>query len=124
MHDRGIAMGPRTRTRWATGLGFAAVAGVLALTSGCTWVKVTTPGEGVRVGTMSQAMSCKKVGAAHAKTSPRAWIFSRDPKTIDLELENLARNEAGTMGGDLIVPQGPTSSEGRRSFDVFHCSGP
>jgi hypothetical protein len=100
-----------------------AIAGAALLAGGCTWVKLTTPGEGVRVGTVAQVASCQKLGATHAKTSSRVLFFSRSPKKIDAELESLARNEAADMGGNTIVAQGPTSSEGRRSFDVFRCSG-
>jgi hypothetical protein len=102
---------------------FAAVAGAAVLAGGCTWVKLTSPGEGVRVGTAAEVASCQKLGATHSKTSSRI-IFSRSPQKIDAEVETLARNEAADMGGNTIVPQGPTSSEGRRSFDVYHCSRP
>jgi len=101
----------------------AAMSGAALLAGGCTWVKLTVPGEGVRVGTVAQVDSCKKLGATHTKTSTRIAFFSRSQKKIDAELESLARNEAADMGGDTIVSQGPTSSEGRRSFDVFRCSG-
>jgi len=99
----------------------AALAGTALLAGACTWVKLTAPGEGVHVGTLAEVNKCQRLGATHAKTSPKAWIFSRSAKKIDSELENLARNEAGDMGGDTIVAQGPTSSEGRRSFDVYRC---
>jgi Domain of unknown function (DUF4156) len=102
---------------------YVVIAGLAALAGGCTWVKLTEPGNGVRVGTVAQAASCKKLGATHAKTSTRIAFFSRSPQKIDTELEALARNEAAEMGGDTIVAQGPASSEGRRSFDVFRCAG-
>jgi Domain of unknown function (DUF4156) len=104
-------------------LWIATIASVAVLGSACTWVKLTAPGESVRVGTMAQVTGCEKLGATHAKTSTKIGIFSRGPKKIDGELESLARNEAAEMGGNTIVPQGPTSSEGRRSFDVFRCQG-
>ena len=112
----------------ATGLGsravrYAVIAGVAALASGCTWVKLTEPGMQVRVSTVAQAASCTKLGATHTKTSTRIGFFSRSAKKIDSELESLARNEASEMGGDTIVSQGPASSEGRRSFDVYRCAG-
>jgi len=102
---------------------FAAVAGAALIAGGCTWVKLTPPGEGVRVSAMSQVAHCKRIGATHAKTSAKVGLFARSAKKIDLELETLARNEAADMGGDTIVAQGPTSSEGRRSFDVYRCAG-
>ena len=102
---------------------YAAIAGMAALAGGCTWVKLTEPGENVRVGTVAQVASCTKLGATHAKTSTRIGFFSRSQKKIDSELESLARNEAAEMGGDTIVAQGPASSEGRRTFDVYRCTG-
>jgi hypothetical protein len=101
---------------------WAAIAGAAVIASGCTWVKPTAGGEVVHVGTTAEVASCRKLGATHAKTSAKAAFFARSPKKIDEELETLARNEAAEMGGDTIVPQGPTSSEGRRSFDVYHCA--
>jgi uncharacterized protein DUF4156 len=108
-------------TRFAVGTRVAALLGVALLAGACTWVKLTAGGEGVHVGTMAEVSACKRLGATHAKTSPRVLIFSRGTKSVERDLENLARNEAGDMGGDTIVPQGPTSSEGRRSFDVYRC---
>ena len=102
---------------------YAVIVGVAALAGGCTWVKLTEPGSNVRVGTVAQAASCTKLGATHAKTSTRIAFFSRSPKKIDSELESLARNEAAEMGADTVVAQGPASSEGRRSFDVYRCTG-
>jgi hypothetical protein len=101
----------------------AAIAGVTLLAGACTWVKLTQPGESVHVGTISEVAACEKLGATHTKTSPKIGIFTRSTKKVDLELETLARNEAADMSGDTIVAQGPTSSEGRRSFDVFRCKG-
>ena len=100
----------------------AILTAVALLAGGCTWVKPTPEGEGVHVGTVTEVAICKKLGATHAKTSTKAAIFTRSGKKVDSELETLARNEAAEMGGDTIVPQGPTSSEGRRSFDVYRCS--
>jgi hypothetical protein len=108
-------------TRITVGARVTALLGVALLAGACTWVKLTASGEDVHVGTLAEVSACKRLGATHAKTSPKAWIFSRSAKKIDSELEGLARNEAGDMGGDTIVAQGPTSSEGRRSFDVYRC---
>jgi hypothetical protein len=113
---RGTGLGSRT-------VRYTVIAGLAALAGGCTWVKLTGPGEGVRVGTVAQVASCEKLGATHAKTSTRIAFFSRSAQKIDTELESLARNEAAEMGGNTIVAQGPASSEGRRTFDVFRCAG-
>ena len=114
MDETRIALGSKTAR-------LMAVAGVAMLAGACTWVKLTGPGEDVHVGTAAEVASCEKLGATHSKTSSRVAFFSRSPQKIDAEVETLARNEAADMGGNTIVPQGPTSSEGRRSFDVYRC---
>ena len=117
MRQTRIALGSRA-------VQFAAVAVAAAIAGGCTWVKLTGGGEGVHLGTATEVARCNKLGATHAKTSTKAGFFTRSTKKVDQELETLARNEAADMGGDTIVPQGPTSSEGRRSYDVYRCSVP
>jgi len=114
MRDRSIA-------RELSMVRLAAVAGAALIAGGCTWVKLTSPGEGVRVGTRAQVAACERLGATHAKTSTKVAFFSRSQMKVDQEIESLARNEAADMGGNTIVAQGPTSSEGRRSFDVYRC---
>ena len=114
MRDRSIARG-------LSMVRLAAVVGAALIAGGCTWVKLTSPGEGVRVSTRAQVAACERLGATHAKTSTKVGFFSRSQKKIDEEIETLARNEAADMGGNTIVAQGPTSSEGRRSFDVYRC---
>lgn len=111
----------RGTNRGSRAVQLAAVAGTALLAGACTWVKLTTPGEGVHVGTVNEVAACQKLGATHAKTSAKAGIFTRGTKKVDTELDTLARNEAADMGGDVIVAQGPTSSEGRRSYDVYRC---
>lgn len=103
--------------------GTALLCAALALPSACAWVKLTDAGSRVRVATAAEVSGCDRIGATHAKTSPDAWIFSRNPKKIDEEVEFLARNEAADLGGDTIVPRSSTSEEGRRSFDVYVCQG-
>ncbi len=65
--------------------------------------------------------ACEKLGATHSKTSDTVWIFARSDRKVKAELETLARNEAAEMGGNVIVPRGPVSVDGRRSYDVYRC---
>ena len=99
------------------------VALVLLMAAGCAWVRLDEGGKAVRVASAAEVASCEKLGATHSKTSDRAGIFARNPRKIDQEVEYLARNEAANMGGNTIVPQAPTSAEGRRSYDVYRCGG-
>ena len=96
-----------------------AVCGGLILSS-CTWVKVTSKGESVRLVQSARAVeSCKKIGKANTKVVSKV-VFSRDTEKIAGELADLARNEAALMGGDTIVPISEIN-DGRRSFDVYQC---
>jgi len=92
------------------------------LSGGCTWVKLTNEGRGVRVGAAADVAACQKLGSTHSRTSDTVWIFARSDKKVKAELEALARNEAADMGGDVIVPLGPVSVDGRQSFDVYRCA--
>ncbi len=63
--------------------------------------------------------SCKKLGNAGVKVVDQI-IFERDAEKVTGELADLARNEAGLMGGDTIVPISEIV-DGRRSFGVYQC---
>ncbi|MEM7413167.1 MAG: DUF4156 domain-containing protein [Myxococcota bacterium] len=105
-------------SKLTTGLAITMLLG----TAACTWVPLTDGGGGVRLAQTADVSECTQLGATHAKTSDRVWIFARSLETVDDELEALARNEAAEMGATAIVPQGP-SAGGRRSFDVYRCDG-
>ncbi|MBP6366940.1 MAG: DUF4156 domain-containing protein [Nitrosomonas sp.] len=88
--------------------------------SSCTWVKVTSNGEGVRLVQSAKAVEpCKKIGKVNTKVVSEV-VFSRDAEKVAGELADLARNEAATLGGDTIVPISEIN-DGRRSFDVYQC---
>ncbi len=88
--------------------------------SSCTWVKITSKGESVRlVQSIKTVESCKKLGTVNTKVVNQI-IFHRDADKVAGELADLARNEAGLMGGDTIVPVSEIV-DGRRSFGVYQC---
>lgn len=96
-----------------------AVCSCLILSS-CTWVKVTSKGEGVRLVQSARAVEpCKKLGRVETKVVSKI-IFDRDQEKVSGELANLARNEAALMNGDTIIPVSEIN-EGRRRFDVYQC---
>lgn len=98
-----------------------ALAGVFALSSapGCAWAPLRSEGEPVRV-LRTQADDCVEVGQATARTRAYLGPFRRSIKVVNRELETLARNEAGAMGGNALRPRGP-SREGAQRFDVLRC---
>lgn len=93
---------------------------LFVLVSSCTWVQLTTEGEGVRLATAAEAATCQRVGTTTSTTRSRVWVADRGSEKVQDELITLARNEAGTMGGNAIVADG-TIVDGRQRFIVYRC---
>ncbi len=96
---------------------------VISFVTSCTWVKVTSQGESVRMLQSARSLeSCKKLGNVNSKVVSQE-VFDRDAEKVAGELADLARNEAALMGGDTIVPVS-NIVDGRRSFAVYQCFQP
>ena len=101
----------------------AALVVVAALLLACVdWVPLTAEGQRVRVASAAEVAGCKLLGTATARTKVTVGPMARDEAKIEAELEALARNEAGTMGGNAIVPTGPVDWD-HRSYEVRRCEG-
>ncbi|MDD9890009.1 MAG: DUF4156 domain-containing protein [Gammaproteobacteria bacterium] len=85
-----------------------------------SWVQVTNEGEGVRLGSSAEVANCQRLGRAQAQTLSRVVVVERGGERLQEELTRLARNEAGDMGGNVIVPES-VIDEGRQSFGVYRC---
>lgn len=92
---------------------------IVLAAGGCTWIELTDAGAAVRQGTPSAVQDCQMVGTVTSSTQNRV-LLKRGRAKVAEELIVLARNEAATLGGDVIVPAGPVR-EGRQDFDVFRC---
>lgn len=86
---------------------------------GCTWIELTDAGAAVRQGTPSAVQDCRLVGTVTSSTQDQV-LLKRGRAKVAEELIVLARNEAATLGGDVIVPAGPMR-DGRQDFNVFRC---
>ncbi len=90
------------------------------LLSACTWVRVTPEGENVRLLTQRQAADCTRVGTTTSVTTDRVLFFPRGSEKVQTELVDLARNEAGLMGGNAVVAES-TVDDARQQFIVYRC---
>ena len=88
--------------------------------SGCTWVQLTSEGEGVRLAGARLVTNCDRIGRATARTLGEIVTVERGGGKLQTELLTLARNEAGRMGGDTIVPES-LISDGEQEFGVYNC---
>lgn len=97
------------------------LASFILFTAGCSsWVQVTSEGEGVRLGSAQEVANCQRIGQARSQTLSRVVVVERGGERLQEELIRLARNEAGDLGGNVIVPES-TIEEGRQSFGVYRC---
>ena len=98
----------------------AALAGAFA---GCAWVDLKPQGEKVRVLSPQEVGRCKLLGHVTADTTATIGFIARSKSAVQEEVNRLARNNAGGMGGDTVVPKGPML-EGEQSFNVYRCINP
>jgi len=90
------------------------------LASCSNWVQVTSEGQSVRVVTASDVNNCIRVGNAQAQTLGRVIGLERGAERLQEELSRIARNEAGDLGGNAIVPES-LIADGRQTFGVYRC---
>lgn len=91
-----------------------------SLLTACNWVQLTTEGETVRLATAAEVGNCRSIGRASSQTLDEVVFVDRGADTLQEELLTLARNEAGSMGGNVIVPES-LIDEGEQSFMVYSC---
>lgn len=91
-----------------------------AMLSGCTWVALTAEGEAVELMEAAEVTRCERIGRATATTTDEVVRVGRSGKRMQEELLVLARNEAGAMGGNAIVPE-TVIQDGRQVFGVYRC---
>lgn len=95
---------------------------VLLLSAGCRteWVQLTPEGERVSLATPAEVTGCQRLGATTVNAVDSIGSIPRSARQLQDELVRLARNEAGDMEGDRIVPES-TIQDGRQSFGVHRC---
>lgn len=86
----------------------------------CTWVKLTAEGEKVRILSMSEVSSCKKLGKTTSTLKDKIAGMSRSRVKVEKEMQALARNSAVELGGDTVVPV-TEIVDGRQTFEVYKC---
>lgn len=93
------------------------------LLAGCSWVKLTPEGEKVRVLSVTEVSSCKKLGKTTVSLKSTIAGFERNEEKVKTELETLARNRAIDLGGDTVVPVSKIS-KGQQTFGIYRCVQP
>ncbi|NQV69372.1 MAG: DUF4156 domain-containing protein [Pseudohongiella sp.] len=100
---------------------FLILTSLLASFAGCSnWVQVTDAGQNVRVATASEVANCRRIGRTNTKTLSKVVVVERGAQRLQQELQSLARNEAGDMGGNVVAPES-TIDKGQQTFGVYSC---
>ena len=96
---------------------------IVVMISACSWVKLTPSGEKVRVLSISEVGSCKKLGKTKTMLKDKIAGIKRNAAKVKKEMETLARNSAADMAGDTVVPVSEIK-DGEQVFDVYRCVNP
>ncbi len=96
---------------------------VTASLTGCATSGLSEAGDKVRVLDPQEVASCRKLGETNTQVTASLAGIPRPIETITKELKVIARNAAGRMGGDTVVPL-TVISEGQQTFEVFKCINP
>lgn len=94
---------------------------VIAVTGGCSLVKLSDAGEGVRLSTPEAIAACTGLGKVTASVVHEVGFIPRHPDAVQDNVNVTARNSAAGMGGDTIVPASPLA-DGKQTFDVYRCA--
>jgi len=88
----------------------------------CSWVKVSSEGEGVKVLTAAQAQNqnCERLGQTNTQTMDKVLFYTRSNRAQKEEIEKLAKNEAANMGGNGVVAEGEIV-DGRQTYVIYKC---
>jgi len=94
---------------------------VALLASGCSWVKTTPEGQRVRVLNEQEVVDCRELGTTTVSLLDRIAGIERNRRTVEAELQALARNAAGDIGGDAVVPVSDIV-DGKQRFTIYQCN--
>jgi hypothetical protein len=96
------------------------VLGTVTLIS-CSFVSLDPQARDVIVSTDTNSLkSCKFINTTTVSLWSKADTFQSD-KTVATQLDTLARNEAATMGGNVIIPTSEINNA-QRAYSVYKCN--
>lgn len=94
---------------------------VAVLLSGCTWgIKLDDAGRKVRTDWYGNMQDCKQLGKVTVSVADHLGPVDRNHLKVRDELEVMARNEAGSMGGDTVHPLAEPA-DGAQAWGVYQC---
>lgn len=86
----------------------------------CTWVKLDTDAQKIRVAYDGNVSGCRDQGKVSVSVQDHVSFYHRNDLKVRDELETLARNEAVGMHADTIKPL-DAPVDGSQSFSAYSC---
>ena len=108
-------------TKRSVRIALTSLATTLSLTACASWVQLTPAGTAVElIGDASKANACTRIGRANVQTLSKIVVVERGGQRLQDELLTLARNEAGDLRGNTVVPESLITN-GSQVFGVYRC---
>lgn len=90
------------------------------LLTACSFVSLDPQAGDVVVAENTNALNtCRFLGNTNVSLWSKAETF-QSQKTVESQLNTLARNEAATMGGNTVAPHSEINN-GQRTYSVYKC---
>ncbi len=87
----------------------------------CTWVPLEQGGTRVRVASQNESLSqCQFKGDITSTVTNRLVGIERNSIKVADELETMARNEAASLGANVVQPT-MEATAGEQSFKAYAC---
>lgn len=94
--------------------------GVVLGLSACSFVSLDEKGAWVQERNSNQVANCDRLGNTTSNVLGKLGFIPRSEKKQTAELLILAKNEAGAMGGNVVVAESEITN-GARRFGVYKC---
>ena len=95
-------------------------ANLVLLTNCKNWVQLLPEGAEVSLKSATDVSKCRRIGTTSAQTLSKLIVVERGAERLQTELLTLARNQAGRMNANTIVPES-LIEEGKQRFGVYSC---
>jgi len=99
---------------------FTFITFVIAIISGCAWVKPSADASQVQVLNHQQAEQCQQIARTTVSVLDNIVFIPRSEQQVAEELKTLARNSAAEVQGNCVVPISKVI-DGEQIYNIYNC---
>jgi hypothetical protein len=97
----------------------AVIAALVAIVSGCTWVKIPPEAKEVAIVPAKFVADCRKIGVVSANTADTLAGIPRARRKIEEELDLLAKEQAAAINANTLVRK--SMEGGTAAYTAYYC---